>query len=518
MKDHEFHEHFPDDATPKLLDYITNTVMDWSRYLFTHREGRRQWAYCTNCRQEHPTDRTLKHGKEEQCPHCGCSATVKASGVGRKTLVDRAYLLWYERSQVDSNILIARGFYCTRDYTKDYRKTETYVKDIARYLFKWGEGGKMKHRIHWTKGGEWYDQKKVSTEATKSMSYTPSYHMQQKDIKKVVKGTPFQYCTWDQYPMHDYVEIFDLAARYSCIEFLTKFGLGHFVRTKLEGGQTFGAINWNGTTPQKVLRLNKREMNEIKKTGAIGLQALRHYQICRKDGSNLSFTEARDLASLVDPLRRAELAGILTSLDNRFTVAEMKRYFIKQIRNNRFRYEWRSSVILDYRDYLRECRELGLDLNRNGVVMPNDLGRMHEFTMQRIKAVSDAVVRENIRTRFRSLKPMRFQYKDLILFPAPSADQLVSEGKTLSHCVGGYAKNYANGVCDIYFIRQKHQPDKPFYTMEVQKGAVMQCRGFKNCIMTDEVKEFVEMFEERRLKKRPASPIKKSNKPQGVAV
>lgn len=163
MKDYEFHEHFEqqNEVSQKLLDYITNSVMGWSKYLFTHREGRRQWAYCTSCRQEHPTEQTLKHGQDAQCPHCGCSATVKASGIGRKTLIDHAYLLWYERSQVDPDILIARGLYCTRDYTEDYRKTETAVKDIARYLFKWGEGGQMKHRTYWTNGGKWYEQKRL---------------------------------------------------------------------------------------------------------------------------------------------------------------------------------------------------------------------------------------------------------------------------------------------------------------------------------------------------------------------
>ena len=54
-------------------------------------------------------------------------------------------------------------------------------------------------------------------------------------IKKAVKGTPFQYSTYDSYIDGDMVKFFSLYARYPCVEYLTKFGMSELVEAKLIG-------------------------------------------------------------------------------------------------------------------------------------------------------------------------------------------------------------------------------------------------------------------------------------------
>lgn len=46
--DSEILRHFPTDISLDISSYITETVMEWSRYLFTHREGRKQYGFCTS--------------------------------------------------------------------------------------------------------------------------------------------------------------------------------------------------------------------------------------------------------------------------------------------------------------------------------------------------------------------------------------------------------------------------------------------------------------------------------------
>ncbi|MGN7760481.1 PcfJ domain-containing protein [Paenibacillus sp. 22594] len=515
MKKHEFHEHFPDDIEPKLRDYITNQVMDWSRYLITNREGRKQWAHCTSCGEEFPPDKTLKHGTREVCVHCGQEGKVLASGRGRKRLFDTAYLLWYERSQADPDALIARGFYCSRDYTGDYRRTRTEVKQIARYLFRWGKGGIKMHRPYW-RGEEWYSQKSVTSETRGSMRQVMSYHMPADEIAKVVKGTPWQYCTWDKYHYNDYVEVFELTSRYQCIEFLTKAGFNSFVSQKLCGGSTYGAINWLGKTPAKVLRLSNVEIKELAKKDSISLQTLRSYQVTKAEGLNFSYEEAQAISDLVDPRVAAEFRGALHTLKGRLSSGDLKRYILKQMRKNRTSFYNARAVLINYRDYLGECEKLGLDITRPGVYLPNNLHEAHRSTTKRVQAIANQQYQENVRKRKEELEKMRFQYKELILFPAPSTNALVNEGKVLEHCVADYARDYARGTTDLFFVRRKSDPDKPFYTLEVQNEEVRQCRGFDNCDMTPEVEEFIERFKKDKLAKKKRST--KSNKPQGVAV
>ena len=78
--------------------------------------------------------------------------------------------------------------------------------------------------------------------------------------------------------------------------------------------------------------------------------------------------------------------------------------------------------------------------------------------------------------------------------------EIRKEGELLGHCVGSYISNIAEGECQIYFLRKKKEPEKPFYTMEWANGKVRQCRGKGNCGYNDNVASFVD-YAERKLER-----------------
>jgi len=67
----------------------------------------------------------------------------------------------------------------------------------------------------------------------------------------------------------------------------------------------------------------------------------------------------------------------------------------------------------------------------------------------------------------------------------------------MHHCVATYIDRVAKGETTILFLRKKQNPETPFYTMEVNNGAMIQCRAKYNGPMTEEVKEFVELFQKK---------------------
>ena len=91
--------------------------------------------------------------------------------------------------------------------------------------------------------------------------------------------------------------------------------------------------------------------------------------------------------------------------------------------------------------------------------------------------------------------------KGLLLKVPASAEEIRAEGAALHHCVGTYVERVAQGKTMILFIRKIEAPDKPYYTMEWNGYEIVQCRGFKNCNMTPEVKAFTKVFEEKMLEK-----------------
>lgn len=501
----DFFKHFPLDISGEIQDYITNKAMDWSRYIFTHREGREQWGYCTHCKQEHPTDTTLKHGKKAICPHCNSGCHVKASGIGRSSLTDETYTLWYEKSVFDPNIVIARGFYAKRDYTKNYKETNTFYKVTSVYLFQPG-GGTMMSRDYYDSYKQFIVRSKIWSEAKHSMKHKDCYH-NKGSLKEAVRGTFLQYCTWEHYGDTDYLDIIDLASRYKCIEFITKVGCRSIVDAKLRGFGTYGAINWNGKTPQKILRLNMPQIKAMQKYGSVEARTLRSFQISQNDGSNLSWHEASILSDLVEKHHQKDIQGITRYLN----FSEMKRYLAKQIRksneNNRRVYSSGMSIVRDWNDYIRDCSKLAMDITNVNILFPRDLHAAHQETSSKIKYISDKKTTAQIKKRLEILQDFKFENNGLFLRPPSTADEIFTEGKILKHCVGGYAQRHAEGITNIFFLRDIAEPDKPFFTLElkIDKGGhgtiykIIQCRGEDNCEMTPIVKSFLDAFHEKIL-------------------
>ena len=77
--------------------------------------------------------------------------------------------------------------------------------------------------------------------------------------------------------------------------------------------------------------------------------------------------------------------------------------------------------------------------------------------------------------------------------------ELTAEGKALHHCVGGYIRDMAEEKTAIFFLRKVSEPDKPFYTLELQKKRVIQCRTEHNASYdrNPDVKNFVDMWMEK---------------------
>lgn len=57
-----------------------------------------------------------------------------------------------------------------------------------------------------------------------------------------------------------------------------------------------------------------------------------------------------------------------------------------------------------------------------------------------------------------------------MIIPAGNCEELVTEGRTLHHCVGSsdhYMEMMANGKSWILFLRKKENPEKAYYTIEI---------------------------------------------------
>ncbi|SDD88928.1 PcfJ domain-containing protein [Sporomusa acidovorans] len=509
-------QHFSSELSTEIKQYAIDTAFRLSRYIFTRRRGRQQFGYCTHCRQEFPTT-GLRHNGSAICPKCQSQCFVKASGIGRKRLIDEAYFVYYEKSRLNPDVVVARGIYAVRDYSGDYRTVETQYMIRAWYVFEPGRSVMLHQYGFYSQAKNMYQ---CAIERRKSVfSLGIQYSANHRDafighcrdsIAKAVQGTSFRYSTWESYECEadDMVKFFSLYAKYPCIEYLTKLGFEDLVIAKLEGYNTFGAINWREKSIFKVLRLTKKDLKEIRKENIeLSPIILRLIQIANKDRSKLTLAEIVEFAKKYTCYFH-DLIKILKYTSLKKADAYIVKQFSRKNADANGRKHWyqEQSIILTWRDYIADCRRLEMDLTCEQVLFPGSLYQAHQNTLAQVKIQGDLLLDKKIAKRVPGLAARySFEFAGLFLRPAASTKELIAEGAALHHCVGTYGARYANGQAGIFVVRKASNPDKPFYTMEIREDKIIQCRGNNNCSANDAVSWFIEEFEKEKLKKKAAA-------------
>lgn len=62
-----------------------------------------------------------------------------------------------------------------------------------------------------------------------------------------------------------------------------------------------------------------------------------------------------------------------------------------------------------------------------------------------------------------------FSNEELIVVFPKTAEEIVTEGTTQRHCVGGYVNSIVNGEIIVFFIRKRNEVEKPYVTVSMAK-------------------------------------------------
>jgi hypothetical protein len=144
------------------------------------------------------------------------------------------------------------------------------------------------------------------------------------------------------------------------------------------------------------------------------------------------------------------------------------------------------------RDYWNMARALNMDLEDGQVKWPKNLHRAHDGAMKRYQSQKDELMEQNFTERREELEKFAWGADGILIRPCANQEELRREGKELHHCVATYAERHANGETAIFFIRRAAEPDRPWYTLELdeKKLVVRQDRGLRNCDRTPEIQAF----------------------------
>ncbi len=545
----EYLDHFNPTISAELVEYIREDVFLYSRYIFTRRDGHRRYGYCTHCNTEFLipknsspkpiSDPTLlvnvlkfdqpryksKSVPTMQCPNCGSTCRVKASGRSRRYMIDSAYCVWYEKSVKNPDAVVARGIQVIRDYRDDYKNIETQYRMETLYVFEIGNCVMLKADCVYHQTEEGFEREFIWVKRSKvfplykelfirefeEYRYSPYstaliYVGYSRDsIKEAIAGTSYQYSTWESYYEGDMVQFFDLYSKYPCIEYMTKMGFDKLVREKLEGYATYHTVNWKGKSPLKVLKLSKQEIKEIRSHNiTISFRLLDFMRSCKKQKSDLSIIEMAEIhnagyfsSSFYEEMFKSALEFT--------TIRKAHNYLKKQASNKHINSP--ISALQTWRDYLGDCIKLGLDLTDESTLFPRDLYTAHQNTIEQIKHKSNIKLNKALAERVKKLtEKYYFEHEELMCRPARSTNELIDEGKALHHCVGTYADRYTRGENVLLVIRKMSAPDQPYFTVELRNDYIVQVRGLRNCAPNKKVEQFLAAFKKNILEKKKQRP------------
>jgi len=513
----EFLSHFPN-VSNKLVEYARDTVFLHRRYLFVWRNGQAQMAYCTHCGSEYQIGNKkeyFNHNAKTTCHECSSECVVKSNGRGRSQLIDDDYVVWYEKSVVNPKAVVATWYSASRNYSGDYRSVETAFFPRARYYFEPGKGGQMLK----SESGTWREMRHVAPIPTgNSYWYGMDVYYSSENIEKAVSGTSLQYSMWQEYEGRRtfLLDFFDLASKYPCVEYLSKLGLQKVINTKLNGDKTYRVVNWRGQSLEQVLKMPRADVRLLKLISNMEPISLHSYHYWRKLGWMVSPMEAHTLRHLSD--KGGYYEKMLIEHEGYGTKITIAKYLLKQSRRHDAppRYSSITSVLTEWRDYLRMCADLGMDLQQTHVHFPLNLHLVHDKTMRKVKLKRDEDTNRKILERISHLEQYSLENGQFLIRPAKSSLELFDEGKALNHCVGSYSDRYAEGKIDLFVLRKVSEPTTPLCTVEVVDGVIQQARGLGNSKPGEEEQAFLQLFAKdlRPTKKRSVKAKKPTQVPR----
>ena len=497
------------EALPEgMIDYIRRDVLPEDRVII-YKKGNVQGT-CSVCgRKVHARDRRFVQGTRVNCPSCGTrvSCVLENGSVFASNYIENIVAV---QKGTDGETVFFRQWLLHRDNSARWEHIEDFLQETARYAIrgnktaKWQKQGKESYYMRteryeldeWTR---WQDNR----------IYDGSYFFYPGGIEEALSGTAMQYADLEGYleeKRHNRNSIYFLEyhAKYPVIEFLWKAGYRNIVHNRIFGmdRENRNAILWERKKlkecfrfPLRILRLMPPEewsLNDIQRVN----------DLWERYGGKITDTEIQlVLESKVDiqlwsgATPYANAGRILKYIKNQTDKREEKNPDRRIISQN--------DTARVYRDYLQECEQLHIDLQDKEILFPKDLTAAHNRTMEQVKFEKNKADQEKFQKAVEKLENFAWSEGEFFIRPAREQMELTAEGKALHHCVGGYIRRMAEGETAIFFLRKANEPDRPFYTLELQKKRVIQCRTEHNASYdrNPDVKNFVDMWMEKVVKK-----------------
>lgn len=475
-----------------LKQYCNEHVFDHGYIFFAaqDKKGGRE-GFCSECGEHFPIEEGVRSGRMTFCQKCGKAAMYRAMWI-KSDVENKAKLC--VTAKVDGQLLI-RWLNVYRTYAWPEFKCKYEFDDFAYNLHLITPQGPKTYFYKWLKGPfcygyDWYRGKIGDYCYDASYVYTPNLDE--------VFGDDYYHVN-----MKEVLSRRDIEVRFALLlnnlknnpsaEYLFKLGMPTLA------SQADYLIGSNQATEKGfagVLGVDKQLLNLYSTMNV----SLSEHRVIKAYGKWVSREELEGYRSLGD---LSAVTNEVSKLLQTMSFGKFVRYFAKQKAANpkkKIKY-----IVTQYRDYLDMSLALKVDLSHKSVRFPANCLEAHDQILPRFNQIKheaeDVLFTERVKPLYAKLSITEFDKDGFCIVLPHLRSDLITEGQSLNHCVGtqGYFERHIAGTRMIFFVRQIEEPEKPFFTLEVDMSnyRIVQLYGFGDCSAPKEVRRFAEDFVKR---------------------
>lgn len=490
-----------------VQEWICTGLMKQYRYLFAeYGKGKTMQAVCSHCGQN-VTIPHVKEGSSQRCPHCRSKCEVRSM---RKHVQNNGF--WkdanFEYLQSTPEGYVARVFYVCWHWKRGEAKASQMLNEEERWFYAYDaiqddfklrvgyryETFYASGKLDWCRYG--YDSPQRMTlypgnldKLFRRASGFKAYHVRIGEIARKCPRFMIQ---------HLYHAVQNVKVLQNCVDAgLYRLASDLIDMTHRKDKEKAEIIDDRYGSLRKALGIGKDDLPFLRSVNP-DAKEVRLYCRLRAERRPLEPQSFRMLCDDITPRTQRELLSLPLTV-----YAEMR--YISEQHKKMNHASWNNTLCAtatDWMDYIHNARLLQYNLTDRAVMMPRNLKHAHDAAMEIVNSID-----EKNGYRFSQIAEQEEQYNRLyatanhtLFIRAPHNHQeIIEEGKDLQHCVATYAKRIAAGETVILFVRRRKEPDEPYYTLNInpKDGHMIQCRGLRNCGMTDDVKNIVNMLLDR---------------------
>lgn len=458
----------------EFKEYIDNLTLSENKIVFFPNTKSEYYSYyCTNCKTWHYIHKKagskFKKGEYLTCGNCNNRFEV----INQQNKIDNICIYITKIEKNRRKELIFRIFFYIKAYNKKTGEFHEHFYEVSRYNLNrdiamynntymvLGHYGQLYHGP--TRKKEWMRDRNGW------FSCYPTNNLITKRIKTLIKNTEYRYSVADaviklKLDILDYLILYKQQPK---LEMLVKMGCTKILKEICRRG------SYENHNVSSILnRLDKDDMRMLKKEN-LGCREIEIYHTYKKYGVNN-----------VEYIKKAIEIGIIHNLAGQTNNLKKDIDYLIEKKYN----------AINYLDYLRISKEMGVDLDNCKNRYPDDPRQAHDKIIEQRDEVIYKHIDEKIYSYSKELAKLSFKDEKLQILPAKHQQELVNESRKLKHCVRSYAKMIAKKETSIFFIRKNDAENEPYVTLELRSNKVVQCRGIRNNRPDNDVIDFVKKW------------------------